>query len=49
VPKPTATVTATVPPTLEPTEPVEVEVDVNNRVCLDAGLVGVELATCVGK
>jgi hypothetical protein len=46
-PKPTAT--ATVTPILEPTEPVEVDVDVSNGVCLDAGLVGVDLANCVGK
>jgi hypothetical protein len=49
VPKPTATVTATASPTLELTEPVEVDVDVSNGVCLDAGLVGVDLASCVGK
>jgi hypothetical protein len=46
---PTATVTATVSPTLEPTEPVEIDVDVSNGVCLDAGLVGVDLGACVGK
>jgi hypothetical protein len=48
-PKPTATVTATVSPTLEPTDPVELDVDVSNGICLDAGLVGVDLGACVGK
>jgi hypothetical protein len=45
-PKLTATVTAE--PTLEPTEPVELDVDVSNEVCLDAGLLGVDLGACVG-
>jgi hypothetical protein len=38
-----------VSPTLEPSEPVEVDVDVNNGICLDAGLLGAELGACVGK